>query len=68
VTEPVSIPRRIRWWVHGLAAALLLAVVMFAALQLRGWRDREREARLREIHTLTGTVERHPASSRSTSA
>ena len=60
MTEPGSIARRTRGWLHGLAAALLFAVAAFAALQLQAWRDREQEARLREAHTLTGTVERHP--------
>jgi predicted alpha/beta superfamily hydrolase len=46
------------------AAALgALALVILAALaawQIRAWRDREREAVLREAHTLSGRVERHP--------
>ena len=41
-------------------ALVLLAVVgVTAALRLQRWRDLEEETRLREIHTLTGTVERH---------
>ena len=40
-------------------AAVLLLVATIAAWQLQAWRDREEEARLREAHTLTGTVERH---------
>jgi predicted alpha/beta superfamily hydrolase len=45
---------------HVLVVALLLAVATIAAWQLQAFRDREEEARLREVHTLAGTVERHP--------
>jgi predicted alpha/beta superfamily hydrolase len=40
--------------------ALLLVVATIAGWRLQAGRDREEEARLREIHTLAGTVERHP--------
>jgi predicted alpha/beta superfamily hydrolase len=40
--------------------ALGLAAATFAGLALDSWRGREEEARLRETHTLAGTVERHP--------
>jgi len=60
VTRPYSIARRTRRWLHGLVVALLLVIATIAALQLQAWRDREREARLRAAHTLSGTVERHP--------
>jgi predicted alpha/beta superfamily hydrolase len=43
-----------------LVFALLLVVATIAGLELQAWRDRERDARLRLVHTLTGTVERHP--------
>ncbi len=43
-----------------LVFALLLVVATIAGLELQAWRDRERDARLRLVHTLTGSVERHP--------
>jgi predicted alpha/beta superfamily hydrolase len=45
---------------HVQVFALLLVVAAIAGWQLQAWRDREEEARLREVHTLAGTVERHP--------
>ena len=39
--------------------ALLLVVATIAGLRLQAWRDREHDARIRLVHTLTGTVERH---------
>ncbi len=53
-------PRGMRRLLHVLLFALLLVVVAIAAWHLQAGRDREEEARLREIHTLAGTVERHP--------
>ena len=50
-------PRRLA---GGLVVTLLLAAVLVAAWQLQRGRDREAEARLRQVHTLAGTVERHP--------
>ena len=45
----------------GLAGLLaLVALAAYAAFRLSAWRDREREAVLRETHTLAGRVERHP--------
>jgi predicted alpha/beta superfamily hydrolase len=38
----------------------LLALAAYAAWRLARWREAEREAALRERHTLTGRVERHP--------
>ena len=47
--------------VAGAAVLLaLLALAAYAALRLSAWRDRERDAVLRETHTLAGRVERHP--------
>lgn len=47
--------------IAGLAGLLaLLALAVYAAFRLSAWRDREREAVLRETHTLAGRVERHP--------
>jgi predicted alpha/beta superfamily hydrolase len=43
-----------------LGVALLLVLATVAAGRLQAWRDREEEARLRQIHTLAGTVEQHP--------
>ena len=40
------------------------SLAAIAAWQLQARRDREEEARLREIHTLAGTVERHRTSAR----
>jgi predicted alpha/beta superfamily hydrolase len=40
---------------------LLFGLAAFAAWRLAAWRDREREAVLRETHTLAGRVEQHPA-------
>ena len=57
-TSPASRwPRRLA---GGLVVTLLLAVAVVAAWQLQRRRDREEEARLRQIHTLAGTVEQHP--------
>jgi predicted alpha/beta superfamily hydrolase len=39
---------------------VLLGLAAYAAFRLSAWRDREREAVLRETHTLAGRVERHP--------
>ena len=58
--EPEVLARRRRRALQALLAAVLLALTGIAALRLQAWRDREEEARLRRIHTLTGTVERHP--------
>jgi predicted alpha/beta superfamily hydrolase len=41
-----------------LVFALLLVVATLGGLELRARRGRERDARLRQAHTLTGTVER----------
>jgi predicted alpha/beta superfamily hydrolase len=63
---PSAVPDRTvtaRWtrrFLQALALALLLALAAIAAWQVQRWRDREEETRLREIHTLTGRVERHP--------
>jgi predicted alpha/beta superfamily hydrolase len=43
-----------------LLVLLLLAAATLAAWRLQAWRDREEETRLREVHTLAGTVELHP--------
>jgi predicted alpha/beta superfamily hydrolase len=57
-TSPASRwPRRLA---GGLVVTLLLAAVLVAAWQLQRGRDREAEARLRQVHTRAGTVERHP--------
>lgn len=53
-------PRGMRRLLHVLLFALLLVVAAIAAWRLEAWRNREAEARLRERHTLAGTVERHP--------
>jgi predicted alpha/beta superfamily hydrolase len=45
---------------QALVVAALLLTAVVATWRVRLWRDREEEARLREIHTLTGTVEEHP--------
>ena len=53
---------RARWYLRTLFAVslvLLAAAAVLAALQLQRWRDQLDEARLRELHTLTGTVEVH---------
>lgn len=57
--SPVNAHRRSRLR-FGLVVGSLLVVAALAAWKLQAWRDREEEARLRERHTLTGTVERHP--------
>lgn len=43
-----------------LAALALVVLAAVAGWQVRSWREREREAVLREAHTLSGRVERHP--------
>jgi len=43
-----------------LVVAALVVAAAVAAWRIRLWRDREAETRLREIHTLTGSVEVHP--------
>lgn len=43
-----------------LAALALVVLATVAGWQVRSWRGREREAVLREAHTLSGRVERHP--------
>ena len=53
---------RARWCLRTLFAVslvLLAAAAVLAALRLQRWRDQLEEARLREVHTLTGTVEVH---------
>jgi len=60
VTDRTVTARWMRRFVQALALALLLAAAAIAAWQIQRWRDREEEVRLRETHTLTGTVERHP--------
>ena len=52
-----SAARRLR---HALVVATLLVAAAVAAWRIRLWRDREEEARLRQVHTLTGAVEEHP--------
>jgi len=42
----------------GIAAAFVLA--SYAGCRLQQWRQAEEEKRLRKMHTLRGTVERHP--------
>ncbi len=44
-----------------LVALACLAGVLLSAWWLEAWHDREREARLRGIHTLTGTIDSYPA-------
>jgi predicted alpha/beta superfamily hydrolase len=49
--------RRVAWTAGVLA---LLTAAAYAAWWLSAWRDRERDAVLRQAHTLAGRVERHP--------
>lgn len=56
----LALARWSRRLLGGLAVALLAMAVAVAAWQLQGFRDREEDARLRQIHTLAGTVEQHP--------
>lgn len=54
--------RRARWCLRALfvlSLFLLAATAVVAALHLQRWRDQVEEARLRETHTLSGTVEVH---------
>ena len=51
---------RKRHLLQALVVATLLVLAVFSAWRIRTWRGREEESRLREIHTLTGTVEEHP--------
>jgi len=55
-----SIVRRRLRLPQALGVATCLVAVVVAAGRIQEWRDREEEARLREIHTLAGTVEEHP--------
>jgi predicted alpha/beta superfamily hydrolase len=41
-------------------ALVCLAVALLAAWQIEAWRGRERETRLRGLHTIDGRVECHP--------
>jgi len=52
--------RKRRLLLQALVVASLLVLAVVSAWRIRTWRDREEESRLREIHTLTGTVEEHP--------
>lgn len=45
---------------QALAVATCLVAAVVSAWRIQQWRDREEEARLREAHTLAGTVEEHP--------
>jgi predicted alpha/beta superfamily hydrolase len=57
---PVQIPPGRSRLATFLLVLLLLAAATLAAWRLQAWRDREEEPRLREVHTLAGTVELHP--------
>jgi predicted alpha/beta superfamily hydrolase len=56
----VQLPRGRPHLPNVLLVLLLLVAATLAAWRLQAWRDREEEARLREVHTLAGTVEQHP--------